>query len=257
MIYKCLYRPQRSCGRGNVFTRVCHSVHRGVCLSACWDNTPLRSRHPPGAGTPPEQAPPSRPTPKGKIEGIRSRPTPKREIEGDQIQAHTQGGNWGGSDPGPHPRGNWGGSNPGPHPRGKLRRIKSRPTPKGEIEGDQIQPLWEANSGIRSMSSWYASYWNAFLFLYIFTTHKWSLWRLCFYTCLSVILFMGGMHGCEEGVHGREGACVVAWGACVVVGGHAWLWGACMVAGGGAWDMMRYGQWVGSMHPTGMHSCLK
>ena len=41
----------------------------------------------------------------------------------------------------------------------------------------------------------------------------------------------GGMHGCEEGVHGREGAYVVAWGACVVVGGmhgcggHAWLQG--------------------------------
>ena len=53
-------------------------------------------------------------------------PTPKGEIEGDQIQAHTQGGNGGGSDP-------------GPHQRGKLRGIRSRPTPKGEIEGDQIQ----------------------------------------------------------------------------------------------------------------------
>ena len=47
----------------------------------------------------------SRPTPKGKFRGIRSRPTPKGEIQGDQIQAHTQGGNSGGSDPGPHPRG--------------------------------------------------------------------------------------------------------------------------------------------------------
>ena len=28
------YRPQRSCGQGNVFTRVCHSVHRGVGVSA-------------------------------------------------------------------------------------------------------------------------------------------------------------------------------------------------------------------------------
>ena len=41
-------------------------------------------------------------------------------------QAHIQGGNWGGS-------------GPGPHPRGKLRGIRSRPTPKGEIEGDQVQ----------------------------------------------------------------------------------------------------------------------
>ena len=43
------YRPQRSCGQGNIFTPVCHSVHRGgVCLSACWDTPP--SRHsPPGS----------------------------------------------------------------------------------------------------------------------------------------------------------------------------------------------------------------
>ena len=46
------YRPQRSCGQGYVFTRVCDSVNGGVCLSACWDTTPPRSRHPP------EQTPP-------------------------------------------------------------------------------------------------------------------------------------------------------------------------------------------------------
>ena len=39
-----LYRPQRSCGQGNVFTGVCHSFcsqggREGVCLSACWDTT--------------------------------------------------------------------------------------------------------------------------------------------------------------------------------------------------------------------------
>ena len=34
------YRPQRSCGQGNIFTPVCHSVHRGgVSLSTCWDTT--------------------------------------------------------------------------------------------------------------------------------------------------------------------------------------------------------------------------
>ena len=27
-----IYRPQRSCGQGNIFTPVCHSVHRGVYL---------------------------------------------------------------------------------------------------------------------------------------------------------------------------------------------------------------------------------
>ena len=29
------YRPQRSCGQGYVFTRVCDSVHGWICLSAC------------------------------------------------------------------------------------------------------------------------------------------------------------------------------------------------------------------------------
>ena len=79
---------------------------------------------------------------------------------------------------------------------------------------------------------------------------------------------LGGVHGCSEGGH--------AWllgGACVVApGGHAWLLmgvcvvalgvGACVVAPGGvcvvAWGVcmvssMRYGQWAGGTHPTGMH----
>ena len=110
------YRPQGSCGQGNIFTPVCHSVHRGgVCLSACWD-TPCQGDTPPAKETPPCQGdppPPPGPHPRGKLRGIRSRPTPKAETEG--------------------------GSDPGPHPRGKLKGIRSRPTPKGEIEGDQIQ----------------------------------------------------------------------------------------------------------------------
>ena len=66
------YRPQRSCGQGYVFTRVCDSVHRGVCLSACWDNThplPPRTR-PPGKQAPPgkqtylEAGTPRKPTPR-------------------------------------------------------------------------------------------------------------------------------------------------------------------------------------------------
>ena len=46
------YRPQRSCGQGNVFTGVCLSTGgggEGVCLSACWDAIPLL----PGPGNPP------------------------------------------------------------------------------------------------------------------------------------------------------------------------------------------------------------
>ena len=65
-----IYRPQRSCGQGNVFTGVCHSLcsqGEGVCLSACWDTTsppgpgrhPLRSDTPPGPGRHPwDQADP-------------------------------------------------------------------------------------------------------------------------------------------------------------------------------------------------------
>ena len=55
----------------------------------------------------------------------------------------------------------------------------------------------------------------------------------------------GGMHSrgvCVAGVHGRGHAWQEAWGhAC-----HA-----CPLA-----DTTRYGQWVGSTHPTGMHSCF-
>ena len=72
---------------------------------------------------------------------------------------------------------------------------------------------------------------------------KRSLRRLCFYTCLSVILFtgggcvVGGMHG--RGVHGGgmcggggvcvAGACMVrcAWQGGMRGRGHAWQWGMC------------------------------
>ena len=53
------YRPQRSCGQGNVFTGVCLSTGgEGVCLSACWDAIPPS----PTRQTPPQdQADPSGP----------------------------------------------------------------------------------------------------------------------------------------------------------------------------------------------------
>ena len=57
--------PATKFGQGYVFTGMCDSVHRGVCLSACWDTPPEqtpppRSRPPPRPGRPPlEQTPPS------------------------------------------------------------------------------------------------------------------------------------------------------------------------------------------------------
>ena len=60
---KTLHRPQRSCGQGNIFAPVCHSVHRGgVCLSACWDTTPPKQTSAQQT-TPPEQTPPTADTP--------------------------------------------------------------------------------------------------------------------------------------------------------------------------------------------------
>ena len=51
---------KRSLGQGNIFTPVCYSVHRGVCLSACWDTTPPRTRHPPRADPLGTEPPPPR-----------------------------------------------------------------------------------------------------------------------------------------------------------------------------------------------------
>ena len=60
------YRPQRSCGQGYVFTCICDSVHRGgICLSACWDTTPL-PRRPPCQGHPPAKETPCQVDPSAK-----------------------------------------------------------------------------------------------------------------------------------------------------------------------------------------------
>ena len=48
MVATIYYWPQRSCGQGNIFTPVCHSVHRGV-LPQCM----LGYHHPPRTRQPP------------------------------------------------------------------------------------------------------------------------------------------------------------------------------------------------------------
>ena len=119
---------------------------------------------------------------------------------------------------------------------------------------------------------------------------RFSIWWRCFlppanevrgkviFLHLFVILFTGG--AC---VVAPRGACMVAWGVCMVAPGGCMVaprggvhgcsggmcgcsWGACMVAPGGCMvalggvcvgydEIQRYDQWVGSTHPTGMHSC--
>ena len=104
------YRPQRSCGQGNIFAPVCHSVHSGgLCLGACWDTTPPppEQTHTPWSRHPPD--------------------TPRDQTPSEQTP-----------------------------PRSR------HPLPEADT------PPKEADSGIRSMNSRYASYWNTFLFPLLF-----------------------------------------------------------------------------------------
>ena len=69
------YRPQRSCGQGYGFTRICHSVNRGGGLPQCMlgynTYTPPPEQTPPEQ-TPLEQTPPRKQTPREADSGIRS-----------------------------------------------------------------------------------------------------------------------------------------------------------------------------------------
>ena len=104
------YRPQRSCGQGNVFTGVCLSTGgESVCISACWDARPPWTRHPPGTrqtppglGRPPwtrqtphppdqaDQPGPGRPLPLDQAEppGPGRPPRPGRHLPGKQTPAY-------------------------------------------------------------------------------------------------------------------------------------------------------------------------
>ena len=120
-------------GQGNVFTGVCDSVHGGeggLCLSASWDTPPPRSRHP--QQTPPrEQTSPWEQTPWSRSPGSRH---PKEQTP---PQEQTP-----------------------PSPLGAEPPREQTP-PGADPPGSR--PPREADSGIRSMSGRYASYWNAFL----------------------------------------------------------------------------------------------
>ena len=81
------------------------------------------------------------------------------------------------------------------------------------------------------------------------------IWGAC------MVLFRGGMHGFIWGGHVwfyLGGACMVLFrGAWFDLRGHTWFYsgGACVVFSVFS-DTMRYGQWAGGTHPTGMHSCF-
>ena len=119
-----------------------------VCLSACWDTTPL-DQTPPGADTPQSRHPPDQ-TPQTRhplgADTPRSRPpgadTPQTRHPPNQTPP--------GADTCP------GADTPQPDPPGSRHPL-TRPPPR------------EADSSIRSTSGRYDSYWNAFLLPILFT----------------------------------------------------------------------------------------
>ena len=80
------YRPQRSCGQGNIFTPVCHYVHREGGLPQCMlgyhpprEQTPPGADYPSGADTPGSRHPPDQ-TPREQTPPPRDQ-TPPREAD--------------------------------------------------------------------------------------------------------------------------------------------------------------------------------
>ena len=71
-----LLQAATNLGQGYVFTRVCDSVHRGVCLSACWDT------HPPGPDQTPQEQTPSRTRPPPGPDPLQDQTTPRSRPPG-------------------------------------------------------------------------------------------------------------------------------------------------------------------------------
>ena len=75
------YRPQRSCGQGNIFAPVCHSVHRGVSASVHAGIPPPSGADTPRSRHPPKQTPPQADTP--EADTPQSRHPPKQTPQAD------------------------------------------------------------------------------------------------------------------------------------------------------------------------------
>ena len=140
---------KRSLGQGNIFTPVCHSVHRGVCLSACWDA--------PGTMHPQDHAPP-----RGGMNGggMYGRGCAWQEGVHRRGACMAVGGMCGSG--GVHGRGNvWQGvcMAGGMHGGGHAWQ-------RGHAWQGACIPCMPPNTTrcSRSMCGRYASYWNAFLF---------------------------------------------------------------------------------------------
>ena len=84
------YRPQQSCGQGNIFAPVCHSVHGG-CLPQCMlGYHPPRSRHPLGSRHPPSRHPPLEAHPRGADPPRADTPQEQTPPPGKQTPAYGQ-----------------------------------------------------------------------------------------------------------------------------------------------------------------------
>ena len=120
------YRPQRSCGQGYVFTRVCDSVNGGVS-----GESPRTRQTPLDQGEPP---PGTRQILLTGGMGVSRKPPRTKET------------------PPPHL-----GTRQTPQDQGEPPRTRQTPPYQGE------PPPGEEDCSIRSISGRYASYWNAFL----------------------------------------------------------------------------------------------
>ena len=124
VVYQNYYRPQRSCGQGYVFTRVCDSVHGGF------------------SGEPPHQ------------DQVREPPVTRQTPPRPRRTPRDQG----------EPPPPWTRQTP-PWDQGEPPWTRQTPPPAGRTPlGPDRPPKFEEDCSIRSMSGWYASYWNAFLF---------------------------------------------------------------------------------------------
>ena len=250
-----IYRLQQSCGQGNIFTPVCHSVHRGglpQCMLGC---------HPPGADhpLPLDQTP-------------RTRQTPPEQT------THLTGPDPPG--PGRPPQSRHQSPRTGQIPPGLGRPPIPLPTPSTPPLGSRLQHmvykrmvhilleciLVSEACVINSVHRWGHAWLRGVCV--VAGGPVWLLGGMCGWwwglhgcrgACVVAggnVWLPGGVHGCWGVMCGCWGACVVArgcvcmavWGACMVGEGHVWLWGACMAAGGCAW--------LWGMHGCGgVHGC--